>query len=84
MEKFNLITMYKAIHDDDEAFPAHINGSKIIDCLSCTPNLIEYTVNMGYIQLHEWFESEPQAFFCDISDQILKDKQQHKYSTNIP
>jgi hypothetical protein len=38
----DMVDMYTSIHDKDEKFPTHINGSKRIDYILCSPNLLRF------------------------------------------
>jgi hypothetical protein len=52
-EACNLIDMYTTLHDEeDDAFPTHINGSKRIDYILCSPNILQHVEKVGYITFH--------------------------------
>jgi hypothetical protein len=64
--------MYQSKHEDDKSFSTHINGSKRIDMLLCTANILDYVVNAGYLKYHEAFDTDHRAIYCDLSKEILR------------
>jgi exonuclease III len=66
--------MYTTLHDEDDVFPTHINGSKRIDYILCTPNVLQHVEKVGYITFHNALDSDHRAAFCDLHDTILDDK----------
>jgi hypothetical protein len=69
----DLVDMYESIHtEDNENFPTHINGSKRIDYILCTTNLLHHVQKVGYIPFHEGIDSDHRAVFCDIDECILQ------------
>jgi hypothetical protein len=67
-----LINMYQAIHGETPDFPTHINGSKCIDFILCTYNVLPFITKCGYVRFHEALDSDHRAIFCDISNNIFK------------
>jgi hypothetical protein len=51
MQECNLINLYKSFHNDYEEFATHANGSKTIDFILGSPNIIQYINRIGYIEL---------------------------------
>jgi hypothetical protein len=70
----NLKNMYQTIHQDFEQFPTHQNGSKTIDFALCSPNIIPYITQIGYIPFHEIFDSDHRGIFFDLSNDIITDQ----------
>jgi hypothetical protein len=66
-----LVDIYQYKHEDYEEFSTHINGSKRIDFMLCTPNLLDYISKVGYVRYHEGFDSDHRTMFCDISKNIM-------------
>jgi hypothetical protein len=73
IKKCNLIDIYQEFHSDDEEFPTHENGSRIIDYIFGTPNILEYITKIGYVRFNELFESDHRGIFCDITPNIFED-----------
>jgi hypothetical protein len=73
-----LIDMYTTIHDEDDVFPTHTNGSKRIDFILCTSNLIKFVEKVGYIQFHQALDSDHRAVYCDIHHSILEPEEDHE------
>jgi hypothetical protein len=71
IENCGLVNIYQSLHDDPEEFPTHINGSKIIDYMFCTKNLLAYMHKVGYILFHECFNSDHRGVCCDLSPHIF-------------
>jgi hypothetical protein len=67
----DLVDMYTSIHEDYENFPTHINGSKRIDYILCSPNLLRFVNKVGYIKFHEAMDSNHRAVFCDLDQSLL-------------
>jgi hypothetical protein len=74
----DLVDMYTTIHEDYENFPTHSNGSKRIDYMLCSTNVLPYVNKVGYIKFHEGLVSDHRAIFCDIDESILEDVQDRK------
>jgi hypothetical protein len=72
----DLVDMFTSIHDEDECFPTHIKGSKRIDYILCSPNLLRFVNKVGYIQFHQAFDSDHRAVFCDLDPTILQGEQE--------
>jgi hypothetical protein len=71
LDRCNLVDLYTEKHEDYQEFPTHENGSKKIDYLLCTRNLVKHITKVGYLHYEEAFESDHRAVFCDISEDIL-------------
>jgi hypothetical protein len=69
----NLIDMYSTIHQDYTEFPTHQRGSKRIDYILCSRNIIPYVSQCGYVRFNDAFDSDHRAIFCDISHEIMTD-----------
>jgi hypothetical protein len=69
--ELGLVDPYLHKHNDFEDFSTHINGSKRIDMILCTPNLLQYISKIGYIKCHETLDSDHRAIFCNISKDIF-------------
>jgi hypothetical protein len=67
VESCGLVNIYQSLHDDREEFPKHKNGSKVIDYMFGSPNLLQYVHKVGYIKFHECFDSDHWGMFCDLS-----------------
>jgi hypothetical protein len=75
----NLVDMYMERHQDYEQFSTHENGTKKIDYLFCTRNLMRYVLQVGYMHYDEAFESDHRAIFCDIDKNILANNEEPQY-----
>jgi hypothetical protein len=71
----DLVDMYTSIHEDYDDFPTHTNGSKRIDYMFCTTNVLPYVHKVGYVKFHEGLDSDHRAVFCDIDESILESEQ---------
>jgi hypothetical protein len=67
----NLIDLYARIHDDHTKFPTHINGSKHIDFLLCSENLLPYVRRTGITKFHKALDSDHRGMFCDIDGNLF-------------
>jgi hypothetical protein len=67
----NLVDIYTTINQDYSEFPTQQRGSKKIDFMLGTRNLIPYISKCGYVKFNEGFDSDHRAIFCDISHTIL-------------
>jgi hypothetical protein len=70
----NLVDAYNMIHSEDYSFPTHERGSKRIDYLLCTPNLLPFISRIGYVKFNEGLDGDHRAIFCDISEAIFDDE----------
>jgi hypothetical protein len=68
----NLIDPYIHIHHDHMDFPTQQRGSKRIDHIICSPNLLQYIEKIGYVRFNEIFDTDHRPIFCDISERILE------------
>jgi hypothetical protein len=68
----NLIDPYIHIHHDHEDFPTQQRGSKRIDHLICSPNILQFIEKIGYVRFNEVFDTDHRTIFCDISERILE------------
>jgi hypothetical protein len=68
-----MIDLYTTITHDNSQFPTHTRGSKKIDYLLGTHNIIPFITRIGYVKFHEAFDSDHRAVFADISNTILED-----------
>jgi hypothetical protein len=67
----NLVDVYSEKHEDNRDFPTHINGSKRIDYLLCSKNLLPYINKTGIVKFHEGLDSDHRALFCDIDQKLF-------------
>jgi hypothetical protein len=72
VRELNIVDMYMERHGCHEQFPTHENGSKRIDYILCSRNLMQFVQRVGYIKFNECFDSDHRAVFCDISTNILQ------------
>jgi hypothetical protein len=72
MKECGLSNIYKHIHDDHEEFPTHINGSKTIDYMLGSENVMQFINKMGYIKFHECFDSDHRGLYCDLSQKLFQ------------
>jgi hypothetical protein len=68
-----MVDLYTTITHDNSQFPTHTRGSKKIDYLLGTRNIIPYISRIGYVRFHDAFDSDHRAIFADISNTILED-----------
>jgi hypothetical protein len=73
VEECNLVDVYTTMNQDYTEFPTQQRGSRKIDYMFCTRNLIPYIVKSGYIRFNDGFDSDHRGVFCDISHSILRD-----------
>jgi hypothetical protein len=71
VEACGLINIYQLLHQDIEEFPTHINGSKVIDYIFGSPNILQYVHKVGYLRFHECFDSDHRGIYCDLSHHIF-------------
>jgi hypothetical protein len=71
VERCVLVNIYQSLHDDREEFPTHINGSKVIDYMFGTSNILQYIHKVGYIKFHECFDSGHRGMYCDLSPHLF-------------
>jgi hypothetical protein len=74
--KCGLIDIFETKHEDCSEFSTHINGSKKIDYMLGTPNILRYVHKIGYLPFHDGMDSDHRSIFCDLSDEILNIKEQ--------
>jgi hypothetical protein len=58
MTEYNLVDVYTTLHQDYSQFPTQQRGSKKIDFMLCTRNLIPYISKCGYVQFNDGFDSD--------------------------
>jgi hypothetical protein len=73
IEECNLVDIYTTMNQDYSEFPTQQRGSKKIDYMFCTRNLIPFIRKSGYVRFNDGFDSDHRAIFCDISHEILGD-----------
>jgi hypothetical protein len=81
MERCNLTNVYQHVHEYYTQFPTHTNGSKTIDFMLGSANLLKYITSVGYAKFHKCFDSDHCGIFCDISQKLYKD---NKHILTIP
>jgi exonuclease III len=69
--KCNLVDIYARKHQDATEFATHIKGSKRIDFIFCTENIVPFIDRVGYVPFHRALDTDHRACFCDISPSIL-------------
>jgi hypothetical protein len=74
MDECDLLDAYECIHHDHSEFPTQQNGSKRIDYMLCSQNLLQYIERIGYVRFNEALDSDHRAIFWDVSDDILENK----------
>jgi hypothetical protein len=74
MEVCRLENIYQNKHHDTTQFPTHERGSKTIDFILGTSNIMEYVTNVGYIPFNECFDSNHRGIFCDLSEKLFNNK----------
>jgi hypothetical protein len=74
LDKCKLINLYQSFHSDQEPFPTHVNGSRTIDFMFGTQNILPYIMKIGYPRFHELLDSDHRGIFCDISDTIMNEE----------
>jgi hypothetical protein len=72
----NLVDIYSHIHNDMSDFPTHTNGSKKIDHILCSNNVIPFIEKCGVVKFHEALDSDHRAIFCDISEKLFNIKEE--------
>jgi hypothetical protein len=60
------------LHEDDQDFPTHENGTNRIDYLLCTPNVLQYITQIGYVPFNGALDSDHRAVFCDLNGAIFE------------
>jgi hypothetical protein len=68
-----LVDVYQHFHEDETEFPTHKNGSRVIDYIFGSTNILQYINRTGYVQFNECFESDHRAVFCDLSKLLFED-----------
>jgi hypothetical protein len=71
-----LIDIYQTYHQDTSDFPTHTNGSRVLDYILGSANILQFVEKVGYIKFHVCFDSNHQGIYCDLSKTILQ--QQNK------
>ena len=71
MKNNDLEDIYSKVHEDNTEFPTHINGSKRIDLLLTSKNIIPYINRTGILKFHEGFDSDHRGLFCDINTDLF-------------
>jgi hypothetical protein len=70
-QECNLIDLFSAIHPDINEFPTQARGSKRIDYMLGTRNVIQFISKIGYLAFNDGFDSDHRAIYADISPKIL-------------
>jgi hypothetical protein len=81
INKCGLVNAYHEFHDDTTEFPTHINGSRTIDYMLVTRNILPYITKIGYIKFHECFDSDHRGIYCDISSKLFENGKSENRST---
>jgi hypothetical protein len=74
IEKCNFVNLYQSFHGDYEPFPTHVNGSRTIDFMFGSQNILPYIMKIGYPRFNELFDSDHRGLYCDLSDKILHEE----------
>lgn len=56
LDELNIVNLYYKKHQDYEEFPTHNTGSKTIDYLLETTNVLPFVKKLGYLKFHEYFD----------------------------
>jgi hypothetical protein len=56
-----MVDRYCTIHKDTTQFPTQARGSKIIDYMLATKNIIPFITKMGYVTFNDAFDSDHRA-----------------------
>jgi exonuclease III len=67
----NLVDLFQEIHSTTTEFATQARGSKRIDYMLGTRNIIPYITKIGYLPLNSGFDSDHRAIYADISPTIL-------------
>jgi hypothetical protein len=70
--KWHMIDIYTHKHDDYEEFGTQERGSKRIDYMFGSRNILQYITNVGYPPFNEAFDSDHRSIFADISHTIME------------
>jgi hypothetical protein len=73
MEECDLVDLYTTIKQDNSQFGTQARGSKKIDYMLGSRNVIPFIKNIGYVTFNDAFDSDHRAVFADISNSILED-----------
>jgi hypothetical protein len=73
LEECSFTDLYTTIKNDFSQFPTQARGSKKIDYMLGTRNIIPYISRIGYVTFNDAFDSDHRAVFADISHSILED-----------
>lgn len=82
INSLNLVNIYQKIHLDYTNFPTYNNGSKTIDYILGSRNIIEYITKVGYLKFHECFDSDHRGMFCDLSNDICNQSNSTRNDTS--
>jgi hypothetical protein len=84
-----LINAFEEFHDNVGEFPTHLNGSKCIDYMLVTRNVMPFISRIGYTKFHELYNTDHRGIYCDLNNSIFdsnttpinspRKRQQHKY-----
>jgi hypothetical protein len=72
-KKCGLVNVYKSLHGEYKEFTTHVNGSKVMDYMLVTKNVLQFIHKMGYIWFYEAFDSDHRAIYCDLSNKIFEE-----------
>jgi hypothetical protein len=73
IEECRMVDLYTNITQDFSQFPTQARGSKKIDYLLGTRNIIPYITRIGYVTFTDAIDSDHRAVFADVSNTILED-----------
>jgi hypothetical protein len=68
-----LVDLYSNVTNDFSQFPTQARGSKKIDYMLGTRNIIPFISRIGYVTFNDAFDSDHRAVFADISHSMLED-----------
>jgi hypothetical protein len=68
-----MVDLCESIHPGIGEFPTQVRGSKRIDYMIGTRNLLPFIMKIGYIPFNEIFDTDHRPMFVDISQTILED-----------
>jgi hypothetical protein len=71
-QECNFIDLFNEIHPQSEEFATQARGSKRIDYMLGTRNVLPYISKIGYLPFNDGFDSDHRASYMDISPTILE------------
>jgi hypothetical protein len=71
LDECNFVDLYTTVTNHHTQFPTQARGSKKIDYLLGTRNIIPCISRIGYVTYNDGFDSDNRAIFADVSQTIL-------------